>query len=437
MGYLERAKKDLIKSSEYLSQAESLAKKEHQSSDIALEIYLNQAFNAYLQDLPKALPVALQKARDIDENNLWVFFFTGIDSFQQDKCSDALDDWKMSKNRKPLSLWMRKAFNEVFTPLWVNLHTTRCEIEEGNYQSARQKLIQETQNAVNATLPEINFLIGLTYAKEAQEKPAAASLPYYKLAFSYFNRVPMLESQYAADRKKIIDQILNQVKSLIQTQNFNDITYFLTILDNWNAREETKEISTMLVNLLNHEIETNQLEHVQELTGILNRMLPPGEIRNSLGKRFGELLTNAIKEEHFDEMTLYWDAEQLFSPDIQGQKKLAISQISSQVLDKIPDEDPDLKTVTRYLAFWNQLQPDSKERASFATKLMDIDTILWAKEESKASKLLLMTRSIISQDQQNQFLTSAQSLLQKLYAEALQKEDIEQTQMDLPNDLES
>lgn len=425
-GYIDRAKKELEKSTQDLSQAAQI-KKEHQPAALTLEIYLNQALNGYLQDQPELLSSALKQALNTDPSNPWTVFFSGLNAFKQGNCKEALETWENMGERQALSSWMKKAFNEVFSPLWLKLHASRCQIEEGKYLAARQDLIEESRQASNEALPEINFLIGLTYAKEAEEKPPSASLPYYKLAFSYFNRVPILEKQYAQQRQKIISQILAKTKSLIETQSFNDIAFYLSILENWNARPEMKEVASLLIKLLNSEIDAKQLQHVQELTNILNRILPQGEIRNSLGKRFEELLSASITEGNVEAMALYWDASQLFSSNPQQLKEKVADDIASGILSKIPNDDSELKTTALYLVFWNQLQPSEKKRTAFTSKLITIDESLWEKkgEEQKASKLMLMITPLPPANQQKAFLSSIETLLTRLYQAAMQKEDID------------
>ncbi len=370
----------------------------------------------------------VEKAKNINDKNPWVTFFLGVIAFQKEDYETALKNWDESQDRPPLSIWMKKAFNDVFNPSWMNLHIAHANIEEGNYLDARQMLIEESGKASKENLIDINFLIGLTYVKEASEKPASASMPYYKLAFSYFNRVPMQDDNFGKYKQKVIEQIQKQVLKLIDSQSFVDIPFFISTLQNWNAQAAVSTISTKLIDKLNKEIDHNQNQHIQLLISLLNKSLPPGDVRRSLGSRFEELTLASLKAGDLDSVPYYWEGAKTFQENPQGLTDRFAADIAKQILMTIPQDNLELTKTNNYLMFWSYVPQYPQKRADFAAQLASIMEQLWQKkgEEQKAFQLIRQALSIPFPAQQRIILSSIKSTMQRLYDTAVKENNIDE-----------
>ena len=204
--YLARAENHIETSNRHLEEALS----GNIPINLRIEIYLNQALNAYLDHDAQAFNASLFHLKETarPEDAVWIAFFTRLGELLQGRCVNTLEPFQQKdKQLLWLSTWMKKAFEEVFTPFWHQTQTARCLIGAGKFYEARQMLEVDAQKASLDELNDIDFLMGLSYLKEAEEKNASIATPYFKLAFSHFQRTPMLSKRYAFDRQRIVKQI--------------------------------------------------------------------------------------------------------------------------------------------------------------------------------------------------------------------------------------
>lgn len=428
LAYIDRAENKLAESDRDLQRAmtESVARRQ---MDFLYEIYLNQALNGYLQNNPKAILQALLLAEKAGwTQDGWIVFFKGIEEFQQGHCRQALQYWEMNFKREPLSLWMKKAFDAVFSPLWLALYRGRCEIEQGNFLAARQALEKERANASANQLNEIDFLIGLSYAKEAQSKPPSATTPYYKLAFSYFSRVPMQQERYADDRKRIIDELQREVIARIDGGSLQDLAFYIQVMEAWKAQNAINEIGAHLSLILDKAITSGNWKQTQELTEILNRTLPKGDLRETLSQHFLNLVETALDNGAFNDLDKYWTIAKQFSSDPTVLSVGIANMTTSKIYGLIPLDDDLLSVTMPYIHFWQSLEKDHKMRWTFANQLVAIAYHLWLKANDPAKALTLLKTAAVtpSPTEQQAMIDIIEQKIERIYATALHEDSVSQ-----------
>lgn len=426
-GYIYRAKKQWAESNSALKEAEALAKKHHQPT-LHVEIALNEALNAYLQEQPDALSSALARAAEVSPQDPWVEIFRGLEAFQRENFTKALEIWSRPNHRVPYSSWMSSAFNQVFTPSWFSLHLARCQIETGKYLAARRSLETALKESPDVDAAEINFLIGLSYIKEAQEKPLSAAAPYYKLAMAYFGKVPMQQERFARDHQHVLDQIKLTTLSLIQQGSFADVPFYVSILENGHAQEAINVVTQQLVALLNQQLESGQWPQIKDLTALLHRILPEGEGREKLEQRFQQMADSALESGDLEHATDYWEIARLYSRDPSQFMKAFATKLSSKILSSLPQADPDLTRIRPYLVFWQNIENDPQARSVFAQQLVSYATQLLTDEEAQAKGLAILKMALVVPLDADQSLLSkgVESGLAKQYETALRKQDLDQ-----------
>ncbi len=423
--YVARALKDLDQSQKLLGEA--VTSEDHSKSSILLEIRLNQAFNAYLQHDVTALKQAVDAAAEIAPNQPWVVFFQALESFENDDYAKALELWSVRSDRMPLSGWMKKAFEEVFSRRWMVLTLSRCQIEVGKYLMARQTLEEELDGASQSELLDLNFLLGLSYAKEAQEKTPNGAAPYWKLAFSYLNKVPLQNDLYAADRQKLIAAVEKQVNQLLESKSYSDLPFYASTLQAWGADAALNDLASTVIAHLNQAVGDGQWRRVEELAAIVNRMIPDGATRQSLQRRFQALAETALANANLEQLAEYWSVAHLLSnhPD-----KLSTefgAKLSSKVATLIPADDPGLSHTIPFVRFWANMvnQPDAHLALAKTLVSAAEDTWIAPGGERKAEQLIEIAQSLTSKDNQPAIDDAIDQMIARVYEEVNKRDDIE------------
>ena len=164
-------------------------------------------------------------------------FFSGLAFYLDEEFTKALEIWKSIGKLEYLSGWMEDSFGKVFSVSWQHLRVAHCYIEEGKYLQGRKPLEKDHQQLSGEERSESAFLIGLSYAKEAESKPLVAAMPYYQVAYSYFQEVPIHHKRFARERVRIVRQLKEAAEAFIEQKNLEHMSFFVNILENWKATE--------------------------------------------------------------------------------------------------------------------------------------------------------------------------------------------------------
>ena len=424
--YVQRALKNLPESDKLLSEA-ALQSRQRKLPELQLEILLNRALNAYLQNDLQALNIVLEQAQSTSLNHPWVIFFQALERYMDEDWAEALELWSLPYHRLPLSGWMKKSFDQVFTQLWMVIHLTRCQIEEGKYLLARQTLEEEMDVASGEELTDINFLLGLSYAREAQEKPITAAAPYYKLAFSYFSKVPMDNPRYFPEKQRLMSTLLKASQDLIHANAYQDLTFYTSILQQWSAEEELEQIATEVTELLQAEIAEKNWRKVRELTALLHRLLPDGNSRDQLAMLFRKRAAQALEENDLEALNEFWSAAHMLSDDSVNLTQQFTAGTLKKIRALLPLDDSSLSLTKPYINFWKTIQDKPEERTKLASQLSLVAEELWLqpKGEKKATALMEAALSLAPPSHKGQVQQGLGQMISRVYQSANRSENIE------------
>ena len=424
--YIYRAHHQYAKSNKALDQAEILAKKESQKN-LLLEIYLNKIFNAYLLDDTKSFQHVLEEAQRLSPNNQWVRFFSNLDKFCTGQYQEARDRWQKEFPSTTLSGWMKKSFEENFNTTWLALRLARCQIEEKKFVTARQILEEEMQRASPNDMTEINLLLGLSYLKEAEEKPLEAAGPYFKLAFSYFDQVPMQQERFANEKEKISQQVYQVIVASLKDHSYENLPLFFGALEKWKSTAQLKEASAQLVSLMNEEIKAGHWKAVQGMIGMLTRLLSEGEARQSVSDRFTELAQKALQGGDFEHLTQLWEAARLFSSDPEALAQQFENETQAKIMSLIPKEEPSLPLTAAYVTFYETVEKDNKKRLAFADHLVALSVDLWLAEgqEQRAISLMQIASNVPAPYDRKEIQDLMGMVIQRIYVYAAEQDKVE------------
>jgi tetratricopeptide (TPR) repeat protein len=418
LAYIAREKSTLQESNEQLTLAETSAK-EGSGSKFLEEIYLNQAFNNYLTRKPDSMQEPLEKADKISRDKQWVVFFQTLQDYLMQKYQPALDKWQKPLESGYLSVWMKKTFRDTFDDFWYATHLAQADIALGNYLAARQQLERESKKAKESQLDQIYLLLGLSYIKEAEEKPVLLSTPYYKLAFSYLNRVPMQNSRYAPYRTQILSIIQNQINILINDQDLEDLSFYVGILETWQDKQGLQNISNKLLELIEQSIENKKWKNINFILTTLNHHLKPQQ-KQAIEVKLTSLFDRALQEEQISSLNELWEALHSFSQSPNETVRIISNKIALLITEIIFIDNEDLSLTIPYLEFWMSLEKNPSSRLEFSFLLLGIVENMWIEnvQAKKALTLLTVILKIPLLQDQDLFYKYVRSHLLALYTQS-------------------
>lgn len=426
LGYVYRAKQQWQQSDQAFAQAERAAK-QHLQPTLMLEIYLNEALNGYLQGREDQLEHAITKADELNEENAWLEFFKGLEAFQREKYGVAMEIWKSLDQLIPLSNWMRQAFDHIFTPQWLTIHLVRCQIETGHFQLARQMLEEEMRRQPLEDAEILNFLMGLSYIREANSKPFNSATPDYKLAVSYFDRLSPGNVDFAKERPRLVSYVIKTMQKLVTSNDLNELPFYASVLDHWGAREELTGLVQQLVDAFNEALQQGNVNQIKALVSLLQQMALNETVRQNLQKMLQEFATRSLDDNDLPKAMRLWELSQGFSQDPTQASRVFSNKIASQILTMLGPDDNTLKNSTPYVIFWMKVEQDGAVRLAFANRLLNVaaETLQTERNTRKALAIYSLALAIPTGNGQLAVRREVVARLSELYSKALEEDDVQ------------
>lgn len=384
LGALESSNKHLKKAEEGL---ETLKLPPKSYRRICLETHLNRAFNAYLQKDYAAMSASIQKAKQIKAKHIWVRFFSTIEDLANKNYASILEDWQEQPHVGYLSPWMRKAFGDKFDFIWYSIRACEAKIALGNQQEARTQLQSLVYNASSEQQISINFLIGLSFLKEAELNPESNSNLYYKEAIYYLSQVPVSVNDYQEEFLKVINSFHSHTQSLIASGQLEDIPFYTQVLSTWSEALEVKNLERSLLEALYKAMHAKDWLATKKLAQALNPLNLDASKRQDLELAFLNLFQQALSQDCINDLDPLYENLHLFTANNKQLTKKIANSIAVQIFDLLPIDTSDLFLTTPYFEFWMRLDDLRSYRYLFADQLIHSAVQLWSNDR-QADKAL-------------------------------------------------
>lgn len=313
-GYLLRARGQLNRSTQALEKAAELASG-GQDRLLLMEIILNQALNATLQQDPDNLEKAIIALREIPgDTDDWIPLFSGAEAFLTDNPSQAIRLWQHPLPRRYFSAWMEKVFSKIVTHNWRQIQVAKARIMQGEYSEARQLLEETLRRATVEKKGEVYSLIGSSYLQEGSENLPNAQIGYDKLALSYYDRLP--PHAFKEVKPQLTEKMLQQSLKALERRDLKALRFYVILLKSW--KEE------IALDTICRAVSQAVLAGDTKLTPLLAKILSEGEEKNLLIQYFEEQVLEdleggqpAVAKKHWDQAKLLSHAATAFLPMIQ------------------------------------------------------------------------------------------------------------------------
>lgn len=330
------------------------------------EILINLAYNGFLTRQTEPVQRAIKMLER--KRSIWNPFLNALYAFLRNGNEENLKALQEIAVPPPLSPWMDKAFATSFSPIWFAKQNALTLIEEGNTVQARQQLEKFSRTAVSEDKEEINYLTGLSYLKEAKERPPLAATPYYKLAFSYFDRIPFQDSRFQPGREAAFAQIEEEISSLIAEGHYDNLPFYAAVVEKWGSKAIQERLSSTFEAVQRANWAEIQNALFETLSIATEEKSPNGNWNEGLQTLYWELAQKAFAEGKLNEAEEQLKAALQITPAPQAFLK-AILPLSAQILWRKGDP------YDAVLA-WNKsfaLQPlDAIDRIDYGKALMEV-----------------------------------------------------------------
>jgi tetratricopeptide (TPR) repeat protein len=402
--YVARERGDIKLSNEYIEKAVKLTRHDTRSK-LRLEIYLNQAFNGYIDDDYSYMEKALEQINTQlgNEQNEWINFFKLIHLSNVNPSELSTDReennyyWEGVKSKIPLSHWMKQSFFKRLTPFWQKENQIIYLINMGKFVEARQLIETELPKSNEGDRDQLYLLMARSYMKEAKTKPPVAATPYYKLAFSYYSKVPFHHDKFQKERNHFFEQSKEQIAILIENQKFGEIDFFVGVLDQFDDGPEKERLSGTFLSLIDNEKEEENWNNVYQLLSLLSKTLPENSARLNLNEKLENELLEAIEIGHMNSVNQSWKALLIMNPDNQELQQKYTQILTNRILGLLTDKNGSRTQGFELLKFWNGVERDFEKRKQFSEKLVKRASSLWQdpNEGNHANQLLVLSTQVI------------------------------------------
>lgn len=425
-GYILRAKGQLQESDEQFKLAQKNAITGN-VDELLIETFLNEAYNYYLEGKPKEMAEAIdQVAKIASQENQWVKFFRSINERMGTGEARSFKGWKRPEKLVAPSKWMKQEILDNFNEFWFFIQDVRNDIILQNYMLARNKIEEKSKTATESELEDINFLLGMIYVKEAESKPELAATTYYKLAFTYFDKVPVNQKRFAADRTQVLQQMNKQINFLINQKQYQDLSFYAGVLKKWGALEETEQLQANLMVLLREKSGGEDEKNLKNIIDTLDQLVFDPSKREVLERMFIDLINQSLAKGNLEPADTFWEGARLFSNDNESLAKELANATATHALELIPIDDDQLTQTIPYLEFWNLLVKSPETRFAFANELIQLGPQLWLTDKNPTKYLLLMrvAANLVTLKERDVFQKNVEAVtaeITKQYAEEIDK----------------
>lgn len=419
LAYIKREKESLESSNKHLQLAKQslicINKSHAPSSRIALEIYLNEIYNAFLVGNAAKMTEPLRTAMLIRKDNIWIGFFKALQAFLQKDYLPALQEWQEQAHAGYLSPWMRKIFGEHFDSLWYSLHLCSAKIAVGDFIEARQHLQNLRLNASVDNQAKINLLMGLSYLKEGEKESIISSTPYYKEAIYHLSQVVLPMKCYNDEQIQIRHILKKQTQALIEAQIFEDISFYANVMTKWNTIEDLESLKYDLVLALNQKIQEADGSSIHKIAQALNHVVIDPEQRHNLQIKFEDLFHDSLEAGSLTDLGSHLEIMRLFARDPAALNKYAADQVAAYIFQLIPIDNEDLCLTASYFDYWMKIDSGRDDHYALAAFLIAIGEKFWnIAEHGKALKLFKLSVSLPYLEDQPKLYATLMPTLKKL-----------------------
>ncbi|MBN4067492.1 hypothetical protein JYU14_05350, partial [Simkania negevensis] len=420
-GYILRAEGSMDQAMEAFDQAINQSKHGTNLS----EHYLNKATNALLaSDVESALPW-LSKVNHKERASHYYLMLDALASYYRGDYSQALALWERSSQGRHDYPWLDVSFNKHFPDAWLQQHQIRCHLEQGIYLTGRKLLEENSRLLSTYNEGKYNFLMGLSYVKEAEEKTPSLSLPYYKLAHSYFDKVPVFHRSFDSERKTIIAYTKQAVDRFIENNSFEELYTFTDLLEASRAIDELYQLSKQLMHAFERHWGKDKTTANNTFNALL-RIVKSDSVTELFDNYFNDAAESAFSNNEIQRLLAYQQIAPMLKQGRAPFERRMWSFFEKRVEDAFTNDSPSLDKTRKQLEDWLALAPSASEKLRFSIEILTYSKPFWdrASKQSKAIEAVRLASSLPSFSEEEEFHDALEAFLQTLVPRSYSENDV-------------
>lgn len=377
-GYLERAEHHLENSDFAFTKAYESTN----DSEIHLEASFNLLINSYEKENFSFIREHLEK---IESYSTFHHFFAALLNYHDRDYLQAYQNFMESQKRDFYSPWMEQEWVTRFSKTFEITKIAHCLIEMGEFHNGRL-LLEKHFKSFEENSDEANFLIGISYLKEAEANHYRECSFFFEKAHLFLQTLPLHREEYQENKKIVAPYYENWLGEILS----NSLTTELS-----KALEQVKDLKLfnkkMIASIFRQlELEKNS-ENKSSFIALLNTVKPFATQVEPFQKPFSLYCKRALKElilsENREDLQLIgWEIEKACNLS-QEEMEQFIGFIEEQTLLALSFEEEELQQAYALLLFWDRLERQDTKRWAFLERLTFEVKELWATQPKKALEL--------------------------------------------------
>lgn len=413
LSYIAREQGDVKQSTKILEEAQELS---HSNLKLALERELNLAFNAYLLGEGESFSKHLSLAKAYDPSHSTVLFFMGLEHFIMKDYTKARKIWEKDIPIQALSPWMQRSFSLVFNENWKQIKIAHCHIEQGHALLGRKTLEDLLSSSKDAyQKAELSLLIGLSYLVEAKNKPIESQAPYFELAKSYFDPVPIAHERLIAHKGRITFAFFEAAKIMIEGPPMDHAAFLIDFLEHWQAKKELESLAANLFTIFENMQKRKEVDALYSWMHTLDSLLKKTSfLRQSLSQQITEDLLKDIQDTKTPLLLHKWNLVSALSPHPKLVQKKVTQQLEEQILKGLDSDDQKFQLTGELLELYRNVSDSEDQCTKLAENLLKRSSLLWLHAASKGRYLMLRSYSFMDKAQKNASEGKIKAILKRM-----------------------
>lgn len=416
-GYLEQAR-GRFEASDYILQGALQEARQRNDCELAAEIWLAKATNAYMTRRDADINVCIEEAQYYNPTHPALSFFEGLQCYLKQDYAGTLRLWAQN-NPDEMHQWLALALENYFPFSWKRVHTAHCLIENGEIARAREILESEGHHAVQEEFQHLaHFFLALSYLKESRTLPFDQRTSFYNMARFYFEQAPVNE-RFWREKQTIVAHVEEEAKTLLLA-SYNEPCRkcafdFVRILQEWWATGSINRLTHQLAEKMAQEY---AIEQPLLFCNAANKAFLGTPFHTQLTEKMLGWLAQSLREGKHEKLFDQWAIVETLSPNPMAAVKEIATLSSEDIFETIKKDDLRLTGTRRSIAFWEKLDRSQADRETLAYSLLSNSKLFWHNEMQEKKGLRLMEMALNLSNRSYLIQKEIASFLTTLYAQA-------------------
>ncbi|MCH9631994.1 MAG: hypothetical protein S4CHLAM6_03170 [Chlamydiae bacterium] len=345
--------------------------------------------------------------------------FEGILQYHKSDFENSKKSLQNLSNPLSESKWLQTELERHINTEKLTYYLSHSMIESGQAHKARQHL-ESFIESTHSKEPSLYYLIGLSFLKEAENKPLSNTIPYYQTAFQYFRQIPFSQTTYFEYKANVVSYYEKLIGSILEESIYQELGCFLDILGYFDAK--VSNIADLFLTHIKKEVGLENKAKLFELSCQTLAYCHNSSFKEKLSASFYFYIQNLVRERQIDSAKKAWPIYSQISAQPE-EDQIALSQSVYEELEKELDVDEfNLEKSQELLEMLGAFNLSYKQKFELLEALSPKIEQMWISSGQKAWLFSKSLDELIFSDNSVDFHKKMNSLLEQFQSEVDLKE---------------